>query len=60
MGCQKMRNTNSSKQYKAVLICPALIFILVVVPLFIGSYVTKSYQTNFQNDVEELTRANEK
>ncbi len=60
MGCQKMRNTNSSKQYKAVLICPALIFILVVVPLFISSYVTKSIQVNYQNDVDRLTRANEK
>lgn len=55
MGYQKMRN--STKQYKAVLICPALIFILVVAPLFIGSYVAKSYQTNFQNDVERLTRS---
>lgn len=58
MGCRKMRN--SQKQYKAVLICPALIFILVVVPLFIGSYVTKSYQVNYQNDVDRLTKANEK
>ncbi len=55
MGYQKMRN--STKQYKAVLICPALIFILVVFPLFVGSYITKSYQVNYQNDVERLTRS---